>query len=274
MMLQPLEFNKFIEVMQVNSAKARAIAGDFMERLPGKSVAEWIREVEAEDAEVAKALRDHFNRVEKAGTNPEDAVRQTRIADVMGEIDALPWPGVEQNLPGGNWSFANFDPRPEFREIAEALEAVWGWVNGTGPPMLTLAGVPGTGKTHLAKAAAAALAERRYYPIYRTESGLIGEAMRRMKGQSTEALLDAVRGTHHLVLDDLGVAALSDWGKGVMDGILDARYEAAQKDEGWTLITTNVKGSDLSPRMRRRLHESGVSRVMELRAEPFFEAGS
>ena len=182
-------------------------------------------------------------------------------------------------MPQGGKRFDNFEARPEYPAVGQALEAVRRWVVGADEtPLLTLAGVPGTGKTHLAEAAATALAEAaatalaeaRRECIYRSESDLIGEAMGRMEQKTTEALLEAVCGVGWLVLDDLRVAALSDWGRGVMDRVINARYELAQAGVGYTLITTNLTGKDLSPRVRRRLQEPGVSRVLELKAQAFY----
>ena len=55
-----------------------------------------------------------------------------------------------------------------------------------------------------------------------------------------------------------------------MDRLVNARYELAQRREGFTLITTNIAGRDLSPRLLRRLSEPDVSQVVQLNAPSFY----
>ena len=261
----------FLTLYRRRAEKMRALAGPYLERLTeGRSVNDWLAEVEVEDAAVAQAIRDEIRQREMA-QEIADRERNDYIAEITEALEAPRWPEVDLEMPQGGKRFDNFEARPEYPAVRQALEAVRRWVAGAeGAPLLTLAGVPGTGKTHLAEAATAALAEARRECIYRSESDLIGEAMGRMERKTTEALLEAVCGVGWLVLDDLGVAALSDWGRGVMDRVINARYELAQAGAGYTLITTNLTDKDLSPRVRRRLQEPGVGRVLELKAQAFF----
>ena len=185
--------------------------------------------------------------------------------------DAPLYPEIERGIPVGVKGFGAFVPRPGHPSIAAAAAAVSEWVVGQKEPMLTLMGAPGTGKTHLAQAAAAARAESLCF--YRTEGKLFGEAMSRMQTRTTEELLGAVCAAPWLVLDDLGVTAMSDWGRGILDRLVDARYEHAQQRTGHTIITTNITGTDLQktmPRLLRRLKEPGVSRVIQLQAPSYF----
>ena len=267
--MQPLNF----ALIRQRSKQLKAIAGPYLERIAGSpSIKEWLAEVEAEDAEVARAIRGYIG-----GVDAHDQERYLRredvrakaigvsISEVMADMDIDLWPGVDRQIPNGHKRFDNFGPRPDFPLVQTALESVRRWVGGAvEEPMLTLGGVPGTGKTHLAEAAAVELAETGHTCIYRTEAGLMAEAMQRIESNSTEGLLSAVCEVGWLVLDDMGVVALSDWGRGVMDRIINARYELAQERAGYTLITTNVSGGDLSARVLRRLNEPGVSRVLEL----------
>ena len=267
--MQALNFALFRE----RSKQVKAIAGPYLERLAASdSIADWLAGIEAEDAEAAEAIRGFIG-----GVDAHDRERYLRredlrarkvgltISEIAVAMEQDPWTGVDRQIPAGTKRFDNFQPRPEFPLVQTALDSVRGWVDGTvEESMLTLGGVPGTGKTHLAEAAAVQLAETGHNCIYRTEAGLIAEAMKRMDTKHTEELLSAVCEVGWLVLDDMGVTALSDWGRGVMDRIINARYELAQERTGYTLITTNVSGGDLSARVLRRLNEPGVSRVLEL----------
>ena len=270
-------------LVRERSKRIKAIAGPYLERLAERaSIAEWLAGIEAEDAEAAEAVRSYIG-----GVDAHDRERYLRredlraksvgltLGEMLSAMNTDPWVGVGREIPAGNKRFDNFEPRPGHPLVQTALESVRAWVGGAvEEPMLTLGGVPGAGKTHLAEAAAVELAETGHPCIYRTEAGLMAEAMRRMETKDTEELLSAVCEVGWLVLDDLGVAALSDWGRGVMDRIINARYGLAQERAGYTLITTNVSGGDLSARVLRRLNEPGVSRVLELlRVTSFYGGG-
>ena len=94
--------------------------------------------------------------------------------------------------------------------------------------------------------------------------------MARMQRHSTEQLIDAFCTAPWVILDDMGVAALSDWGQGIMDRWVNARYELAQERGGFTLITTNIDYKGLPPRLFRRLSEPGVSEVVQLKAPSYY----
>jgi len=228
---------------------------------------EWVRAIEQESPEQAQAIRKHIADTDAADQRTHRA-RRLQVEDVVEELDRPRWPSVDRGLPQTGRTFETFQPRPDFPSVEAAGWLVRQWCRGLDvEPMLTLSGLPGTGKTHLAQAAAHTV---RGDLIYRTEAGLIGEAMIRMQSGSAESLLEALAGVQTLMVDDMGVAALRDWGQGVMDRLIDARYVLAQEGEGWTLITTNLSPSSIQPRVLRRLTEPGVSRIVPLDATAYF----
>ena len=262
--MDPLNFHSIIAA---RAQKTRSIAGAYMELLEeGHSVDDWLRVVEGQNPETAKALRNHFAALDRS--NPE----RYNVQDALAEANEALFPTVDPGVVAGK-GFNTFRSRKGYPSVAESLHLVSTWALGGGCPMLTLAGTPGVGKTHLAQAAASSLKTRERTVIYRSEAKLIGELMSRMQTKTTEALLDAVCRTPWLILDDMGVTTQSDWNQSVLDRVINARYELAQENGGATLITTNVETKDLSARVRRRLIEPGVSQVQPVRAPNYFGGG-
>ena len=190
----------------VNRAQlTRSIAGEYMELLEeGQSVDDWIREVETRSPEAARALRKHFVDIDRSNHNRDS------VDDALAEADGPLFPAVADGVIAGK-GFATFQPRKGYPSVVEAFQRVQAWVLGSGRPMVTLAGSPGTGKTHLAQAAASARKNHGATVFYRSEAELIGELMSRMQSKTAEALLEAICQTPWLILDDMGVVASSAW---------------------------------------------------------------
>ena len=259
--MDPLNFQALLS----RAHMTRSIAGAHMDLLHEyQSVDDWLRAVEVQNPETARLLRDHFATIDRS--NPA----RPNVQDALAEADEYLFPAVADGVIAGK-AFATFRPRKGYPSVSTSLCLVSNWVLGGGCPMLTLGGSPGTGKTHLAQAAASALKNRGRTVIYRSEAGLIGELMSRMKNKTTEALLEAICLTPWLILDDMGVATRTDWNQSILDRVINARYELAQTGQGATLITTNVEAKDLSARVRRRLTEPGVSQVQPVRAPSYFK---
>ena len=251
--------------LSTRAQRTRSIAGEYMVLLEeGQSVDDWLRVVEGQNPETALALRAHFAAILYLSTHTRESVN-----DALAKADEPLFPTVDPGVVAGK-GFNTFRSRRGYPSVAAALGLVKDWVIGFGCPMLTLGGAPGTGKTHLAQAAADSLKDMGRTVIYRSEAELIGELMSRMQTKTAEALLEAVCRTPWLVLDDLGVTASSAWNQSILDRVINARYELAQVGEGSTLITTNVEAKDLSARVRRRLTEPGVSKVQPVRAPNYF----
>ena len=185
--------------------------------------------MEEQNPEVAQALHEHFAHT-LARSNPE----RHKVQDALAEANEPLFPTVDDGLVGYK-AFECFRHRKGYPSVAAALALVRDWVLGAGCPMLTLGGPPGTGKTHLAQAAAFYLKDQGRTVLHRTEADLIGELMSRMSTKTTEALLQAVCQTPWLVLDDMGVATKTDWNESVFDRLINARYELAQAGLGSTM---------------------------------------
>jgi len=103
---------------------------------------------------------------------------------------------------------------------------------------LLLMGPSGVGKTHLAVAALKELIRRGHQGLFCDYRELLKEiqASYNPASQSTEmAILEPVRTSEVLVLDDLGASKPSDWVRDIVGIVLNARYN----EKRTTIITTN-----------------------------------
>jgi DNA replication protein DnaC len=103
---------------------------------------------------------------------------------------------------------------------------------------LLLIGPSGVGKTHLAVAALKELVRRGHAGLFCDYRELLKEiqASYNPASESTEmGVLEPVRTTEVLVLDDLGASKPSDWVRDIVGIVLNARYN----EKRTTIITTN-----------------------------------
>ena len=123
---------------------------------------------------------------------------------------------------------------------------------------LTLAGPPGTGKTHLAVAITRALVERGVSAVVVNVPRFLLALRATFHGDQPrrfDELLELVTGCDHLTLDDLGRERQTEWARETLYLLLDARYEERRA----TSVTTNL---DLGT-LRGRLGEAAVDRLAE-----------
>lgn len=146
--------------------------------------------------------------------------------------------------------FASWRPVPE---MAEAYEACQQLLRGE-RWCVFLRGVWGCGKTHLAKATTRAWLESEGTAIFRKVPRLLDELRdtydraNRTRDEDEQArswhsltwILDAMRGTGLLVLDDLGAQSQTPWASEKLYTVIDDRYEAKAP----LVVTSNVRSSE------------------------------
>lgn len=134
--------------------------------------------------------------------------------------------------------------------------------NGNG---LLFMGESGTGKTHLAVAILKELIQKRYPGVFYNIITLLDELRASYNSQDDSEqweLIDRVRDTSILVLDDLGAEKTSGWVNDRLYAIINYRYE----NKKTTIVTSNKDIPELKDQVGYRIY----SRLIEMcRVEPF-----
>lgn len=131
-------------------------------------------------------------------------------------------------------------------------------IRGGRPRGLLLLGQVGSGKTHLAAAAANQLLRRGKRVLFLVVPDFLDELRNSFgsEGTDSQCLLDKAKRTEVLVLDDLGTHNMSDWTRSVLFSVLNYRV-----NEGLTtLATSNLDFAALQEQLGTR----SLSRLLSL----------
>ena len=130
---------------------------------------------------------------------------------------------------------------------------------------LVLAGPTATGKTHLAAAVAWEWFEDGCSVVFARMDDLLDDLRAGYENSTYRQRLEIVRRCELLVLDDLGTEAAKDWAEEKVDRIIDWRYINRLP----LVVTTNVRGDELAPRIASRLADRNCSTVIQIEATDY-----
>lgn len=123
-------------------------------------------------------------------------------------------------------------------------------------------GEPGCGKTYLVSCIGNALLDKRQSVVVVNVNGLLNklkETYKRFGNESDYHIINSLKNTKLLIIDDLGAERATDWTTGKLYEIIDSRY----RDKKPVIFTTN-----LSPdKLRNHLSQDGVSRTYDRMGE-------
>ncbi len=137
---------------------------------------------------------------------------------------------------------------------------------------LLFTGTYGCGKTHLAVAIAHEVLRQGQSALFIVVPDLL-DHLRATFGPNSETSFDerfeTVRQTPLLILDDLGSQSATPWAKEKLFQLLNHRYVTQLP----TVITTNLRLSEIEPRLRSRLTDPDLSTVVPIAAPDFRSSG-
>lgn len=137
---------------------------------------------------------------------------------------------------------------------------------------LLLMGTYGCGKTHLAAAIAQEVVSRGEPALLVVAPDLL-DHLRAAFGPSSETSFDerfeAVRQTPLLIMDDFGAQSATPWAREKLFQILNYRYVAHLP----TVLTTNLRLSEIEPRLRSRLADPDITTSVPITAPDFRSGG-
>ncbi len=198
----------------------------------------------------------------------DEELRRRRI-EALREMSHL------QNLE--RYTFENFEPQGQGlspdrqRNLRFAYEAARAFARQP-QGWLVLRGGYGCGKTHLAAAIANECVARGFPVLFITVPDLLDHlraAFAPNAPQSYDERFEEVRNAPLLILDDLGVEYATPWALEKLFQLLNYRYMTHMP----TVITTNRELEELDPRLRSRLGDTELVKVITILAPDYRQGG-
>ncbi len=173
----------------------------------------------------------------------------------------------------GDLTFATFEvrrpnlPARQRETLQAAYDAARAYAENP-QGWLLLRGPYGTGKTHLAAAIANHLAQAGHLVLFIMVPDLLDHLRATFHPANParyDKRFDEIRNAPFLVLDDLGTESATPWAREKLNQLFNRRYHARLP----TVITTSTPLEDLDERLRRRLEDTRLCRIVELNVEPY-----
>lgn len=180
----------------------------------------------------------------------EQRRQQQAIEYLWGERNLLRLKGYE------HMTFKKY--RAETKTQKAAYEYMKNWTPEKGS--VTLAGLPGRGKTHLAIAAAREMKREGYSVLALKTIDILARIKRcYQKGEPDGPILDSLKMVDVLVIDDIGVERPNDWVLQKLYEVIDTRFYRKT-----TIYTTNLTGNEISKRLSLAISSRvyGVEKVL------------
>jgi len=183
------------------------------------------------------------------------------------------WPFLERHssLRGDllTRTFDNFRLRDGYPDVRAALDAARAFARNP-KGWLVMNGRPGVGKTHLSAAIANDLIARRLPVLFLNVPELLGSLRAGFNAASGrdpdfDQRLQTIKSFPALILDDWGAHSDTPWADEQLYLILNYRTERALP----TVISSNIPLEDVEPRIRSRLLNRHLSRLVEMLAPDF-----
>lgn len=173
----------------------------------------------------------------------------------------------------GDLTFATFDVRrPNLparqREVLKAAYEAARAYAADPQGWLFLRGPYGTGKTHLAAAIANHLAQSGRMVLFIMVPDLLDHLRATFHPANPvryDKRFDEIRNAPFLVLDDLGTESATPWAREKLNQLFNRRYHARLP----TVITSSASLEEIDERLRRRLEDIRLCRIVELNVEPY-----
>lgn len=147
-------------------------------------------------------------------------------------------------------TFENFDGRPGTEEMVAAARR---FVNRSGPKMLVLAGISGTGKTHLLEAIGRLNLEAGRTTRYDMAATFLNRLRHTFDsdrdGDDLHDLLSWYNSRDTLLLDDVGLEKGTDFAREQLPALIETRLQTA----GWIVVTTNQTKDQMADHLGDRM---------------------
>lgn len=196
----------------------------------------------------------------------EIEAERVRLLRTLSNLDALARLTFDAFLPEGYGLNAEKrdNLRRAFEQARKYAEDPQGW--------LLMRGGYGCGKTHLAAAIANYRVEHGQPALFIAVPDLL-DYLRATFSPTSEVSYDErfelIRSTPLLILDDLGTESATAWAQEKLFQIINYRYNARLP----TVITTNHELEEIDLRLRSRIVDPDLTRIIAIRAPDFRRTG-